>query len=119
MLKTVSNIIIKGPGIIGKISHQGILARQTTNLLTEDITFNNFDVAGISLSGFSDIGPNNQDCPVTGRYLHAMSMLPTYKQLVEEHGSEFIQINGIRKNIKEIIDGLVESMNIIYNKEII
>ena len=124
-MKTVSNIIIKN-GIIGRSSHHGILARQTNNLLIEDVSFNNFDVAGISLSGFQDvimrnldIGPNNQDCPVTGRYLHARAMLPRYKQLVDEKGDESILINGEKRQIKDVIDRLIDSMNIIYNEEIL
>eukprot|EP00485_Elphidium_margaritaceum_P008249 CAMPEP_0202688380 /NCGR_PEP_ID=MMETSP1385-20130828/3905_1 /ASSEMBLY_ACC=CAM_ASM_000861 /TAXON_ID=933848 /ORGANISM="Elphidium margaritaceum" /LENGTH=1949 /DNA_ID=CAMNT_0049343345 /DNA_START=200 /DNA_END=6049 /DNA_ORIENTATION=+ len=123
--KTVSNIIIKN-GVIGRSSHHGILSRQTSNLLIEDISFHDFDVAGISLSGFDgvimrnlDIGPNNQDCPVTGRYLHARAMLPRYKQLVEEHGDQNILINGEKRSIRSVIDRVVDSMNVIYNKEIL
>eukprot|EP01084_Bolivina_argentea_P134567 237340_1 len=124
-MKTVSNVIIKN-GIIGRSSHHGILARQTSNLLVEDVAFNNFDVAGISMSGFEDvilrnldIGPNNQECPVTGRYLHARAMLPRYKELVDSHGSDNIVVNGVRKNVKQIIDRLVDAMNMIYNEEIL
>lgn len=124
-MTSVSNVIIKN-GIIGRSSHHGILARQSTNLLVEDVQFRDFDVAGISLSGFQDvilrnldIGPNNQDCPVTGRYLHARAMLPRYKQLVEEHGDESIIINGQERKISDIIDRLVAAMNIIYNEEVL
>lgn len=123
--QTVSNIIIKN-GVIGRSSHHGILARQTENLLIEDVHFKDFDVAGISLSGFQDvimrnldIGPNNQNCPVTGRYLHARAMLPRYKQLVEENGQRAILINGEKKKIVDVINRIVESMNIIYNEEIL
>lgn len=124
-MTTVSNVVIKN-GVIGRSSHHGILARQTTNLLVEDVQFRDFDVAGISLSGFQDVilrnldvGPNNQDCPVTGRYLHARAMLPRYKQLVEEHGTESIVINGVKKQIGDIIDRLVDAMDIIYNEEVL
>ena len=50
----VKNITIRN-GVIGRSSHHGILARQTQNLVIEDVQFNNFDVVGISLSGFQGV----------------------------------------------------------------
>ena len=121
-MATVSNVVIKN-GVIGRSSHHGIFGHQPRNLLIEDVVIRDFDVAGVSLSGFQgvvlrglDIGPNNHDCPVTGRYLHARAMLPRYKMLVEEHGDESLVINGAERQIDDIIDRLVDAMDMIFNE---
>jgi len=124
-MTTVANVVIRN-GVIGRSSHHGILARQTRNLLVEDVAFEQFDVAGVSLSGFEgvilrnlEIGPNSIDCPVTGRYLHARAMLPRYKHLLENHADEHVTINGEKRQVRDLVDDVIDAMDLVYRAEVL
>jgi len=68
-----SNIRILGPGTIGRASHHGIHGNNNKNVVISGLTFEDFEVAAVSLNNVDDleiidnhINGNRKDVPVTG-----------------------------------------------------
>ena len=121
-LKPANNVVIKN-GIIGKATHHGIHANDATHITLQDLQIHDFDVAGIQLNGFDDItitdcdiGPSSSNIPVTGRYLHARTLLRRFRHLVDNYGDEQIAFQGREiQTVREYVDELIEQMDMIYN----
>ena len=74
-LNAASNIKILGPGTIGRSSHHGIHGNENNNLLIQEITFVDFEVAAVSINNVNKVGikrcrikHNRHDVPVLGMF---------------------------------------------------
>ena len=121
-LNSAQNVVIKN-GIIGKATHHGIHANDAKGVTLQDLKIYNFDVAGIQLNGFDDItitdcdiGPSSSNIPVTGRYLHARTLLRRFGHLVDNYGDEEIAFQGREsQTVREYVDELIHQMDMVYN----
>lgn len=80
-LISANSVIIRN-GKLGLTSHHGIHGNNCDKIKIEKCTVYNFEVAGISLNGCTNvdvtnvkIGPNRQNIPVLGTYSHARFLL--------------------------------------------
>jgi len=109
-------------GVIGRSSHHGIHANNAQRIRIQNVTVRDFDVAGIALNGCNDVdikntnvGPQNMDIPVLGRYAHARTMLPRIQQLVDGFGDETVTFAGREtETVRELADRLVRQMDAVY-----
>ena len=83
-----------------------------------------FDVAGIQCNAcinveISDcnIGPQNNDIPILGRYTHARAFLPRLKQMIDDgYGDQEIRFHNREiLTLSDIIYRLINQMDMIYN----
>ena len=65
---------------------------------------------------YTEIGPQNTNIPVLGRWVHARALLPRLRLLVDEYGDQELQFANRKKKqtVKELADRLVEQMDMIY-----
>eukprot|EP01084_Bolivina_argentea_P298668 514715_1 len=120
-LNSASNVVIKN-GIIGRTTHHGIHGNDASGIRLESLEIRNFDVAGIQLNGFDDIaivdcdiGPGSRDIPVTGRYLHARTLLRRFGHVVDHYGDESIAFSGREaRTVREYVDELIDEMDMVY-----
>jgi hypothetical protein len=89
---SANDIIIKGPGTIGRSAHHGIHGNFNTNITIEEVTFVDFEVGAVSLNRVNnlvikdcDIPHNRQDVPVIGTFSSARFILPYLKILAEQY----------------------------------
>lgn len=75
MFHASSNVRILGPGTLGRASHHGIHGNNNANIEIRDVTFNDFEVAAVSLNNvdglqISDnlVQGNRKDVPVNGMF---------------------------------------------------
>lgn len=94
-----SNIVIRN-GHLGKNSHHSIHGNDAQNMIIEDLTIENYEVAGISLNTVSNVmiknvvlNGNNKNVPVTGNYsagrftrLFANKLIPTLSGATKTEG---------------------------------
>jgi len=120
-LNAATNVIIKN-GVIGKATHHGVHANDASAVTLENLQIHSFDVAGIQLNGFKDIairdcdiGPSSSNIPVTGRYLHARTLLRRFAHLVDSYGDEAFAFYGREsRTVREYVDELVTQMDMVY-----
>ena len=63
-----------------------------------------------------NLGPQNNEIPVLGKYTQARAILPRLKYLVENYGDETVTFNNEREvTMAELIDEFVEQMDLVYN----
>merc|ERR1719295_209743 len=121
-LRAAQNVVIKN-GVIGRTSHHGIHGNDAQDVTLEDLKIYHFDVAGIQLNGFDtvtitncDIGPSSSDIPVTGRYLHARTLLRRFAHLVDHHGDEELMFYGRESaTVRDYVDELILQMDMVYH----
>lgn len=121
-LNSAQNVVIRN-GIIGRASHHGIHANDARDVTLENLKIHNFDVAGIQLNGFDgvtitncDIGPSSSDIPVTGRYLHARTLLRRFAHLVDGYGDEELTFYGRESGtVRDYVDELILQMDMVYH----
>ena len=70
-----SNLRILGPGTLGRSSHHGIHGNNNANVEISNVTFENFEVAAISINNVdglriadNQVKGNRKDVPVTGMF---------------------------------------------------
>ena len=73
--QSASNIKILGPGKIGRSSHHGIHGNENDNILIKGVTFEDFEVAAVSINKADrlriedcDVTRNRQDVPILGMF---------------------------------------------------
>eukprot|EP00484_Ammonia_sp_Unknown_P020063 CAMPEP_0197030868 /NCGR_PEP_ID=MMETSP1384-20130603/10007_1 /TAXON_ID=29189 /ORGANISM="Ammonia sp." /LENGTH=1847 /DNA_ID=CAMNT_0042460297 /DNA_START=328 /DNA_END=5871 /DNA_ORIENTATION=- len=121
-LNPATNVVIKN-GVIGKATHHGIHANDAKHVTLENLQIHSFDVAGIQLNGFDDItirdcdiGPSSSNIPVTGRYLHARTLLRRFEHLVDNYGDEELAFSGREsQTVRDYVDELILQMDMVYN----
>ena len=108
-------------GHLGLTSHHGIHGK-ANDLIIEDLTISNFDVTGIQCNGCNeviirnvDIGGQNADIPVLGRYVHGRVMLSRLRYMVDEYGDETLQFANRDEEVtlRSLADRLVEQLGCI------
>lgn len=74
-LQASSKITILGPGIIGRSSHHGIHGNDNKNVVIQDVTFQDFEVAAVSMNNVNkvvikrcQVPHNRHDVPVLGMF---------------------------------------------------
>lgn len=119
--ESASNIGIYGPGIIGRSAHHGIHGNENQNVTIRDVTFQNFEVAAVSLNNVDDaliVGntiPNNRhDVPILGSFSAATQISHYGKALKEiDFGMD---IKGVYTSAAEVYDRLIAMIeNVAYD----
>ncbi len=108
-------------GVLGLTSHHGIHGG-ANDLVIEDLTVSSFDVTGIQCNACNnaliqnvDVGAQNTDIPVWGRYVHGRAILSRLRYLVDEHGDDTLQFanRGEEVTVRALADRLVEQFGAI------
>jgi hypothetical protein len=107
-----SNLVIKGPGTIGRSSHHGIQGNENRNVQVRDIVFRDYEVAAVSLNNVDGlyihnctIQRNREDIPVVGSFSAAMFIRPYIKKLKENGYSMFLR--GEEVSASKVYDNLI------------
>jgi len=110
-------------GTLGLTSHHGIMGSCMKNVEISDLKIRNFDTHGIQCNGCQwmtiencEIGPQNVDIPVKGRYTHGRIILARLRYLVDEYGDEKVRFANRKKatTVKALADRLVEQLDMVY-----
>jgi hypothetical protein len=80
---SATNVQILGPGRFGRSSHHAIHGNDNTDVVIRDVTFQDFEVAAVSLNNVDnlliedcDVLQNRQDVPVIGAWSGALFIRP-------------------------------------------
>eukprot|EP00486_Rosalina_sp_Unknown_P011624 CAMPEP_0201591958 /NCGR_PEP_ID=MMETSP0190_2-20130828/189984_1 /ASSEMBLY_ACC=CAM_ASM_000263 /TAXON_ID=37353 /ORGANISM="Rosalina sp." /LENGTH=966 /DNA_ID=CAMNT_0048050509 /DNA_START=186 /DNA_END=3086 /DNA_ORIENTATION=- len=110
-------------GVLGLTSHHGIHGAAAKEVTISGLNILNFDVGGIQCNGCKqmviedcDIGPQNMNIPVLGRYVHGRIVLSRLRYLVDEYADEELQYanRGESVTVKQVADKLIEQMDMVY-----
>ncbi|GFH61539.1 hypothetical protein CTEN210_18015 [Chaetoceros tenuissimus] len=73
--QAASNVLIQGPGKIGRSAHHGVHGNENQNITIRDVTFQDFEVAAVALNNVDNaiiehntILNNRHDVPVIGSF---------------------------------------------------
>jgi len=110
-------------GELGLTSHHGVHGNNNFYINIDNVNAGNFDVAGMQCNACNHvsitncvIGPQNQNIPVLGRYAHARAFVPRLKQLMTEHGDEFVTFDEREPVlVSSLVDRLIAQMDMIYH----
>ena len=120
-IQSASNIIIKN-GTLGLSSHHGIHGNNNENILIQDVTFNDFEVAAVALNGGIHIYINK--CHVTGTNTNISSnamlsqsifALPFLKTIKENYPDAFLNTKSGKKSVDLILNKLEEEITSFFN----
>ena len=113
---SANDVIIKGPGTIGRSAHHGIHGNFNTNVTIEKVTFVDFEVGAVSLNRVNnlvikdcDIPHNRHDVPVIGTFSSARFILPYLKILTEQYDysmtlrSKIVRASDVYDTLKQAI----------------
>lgn len=117
---SASNVVIQGPGIIGRSSHHGIHGNENSNITIQDVVFKDFEVAAVSLNNVDDltiegctIPHNRQNVPILGSFSAATQIRPYGKKLAElGYGMD---IKGEWTSAEELYANLVTSIDNVWD----
>jgi len=110
-------------GVLGRSSHHGIMGSCVREVEIHDLVIRNFDTHGIQCNGCKqltiedvDIGPQNVDIPVRGRYTHGRAILSRLRYLVDNYGESSLQFANRETavTVRELADRLVEQLDMVY-----
>lgn len=117
--QAASNVVIAGPGVLGRSSHHGIHGNDNVNVIIENIHFVDFEVAAVSLNNVRSLiiedcymERNRQDIPVLGMFSAARFLRPYAKKLVDL-GYE-MDIRGQSTTAAALYDSLIQTINNVY-----
>jgi hypothetical protein len=90
--RSANDVVITGPGTIGRSAHHGVHGNFNSNITIEKVTFVDFEVAAVSLNRVNnlvirdcDILRNRHDVPVIATFSSAHFILPYLKVLAVQH----------------------------------
>jgi len=116
-LSNSSYIVIRN-GTLARSSHHSIHGNKTLNIIIEDMTIEDFEIAGISLNAASNVmvknvtvGDNRKDVPVTAIYSSARFIRLFVKRIIAEIGDATIAAEGQAK-----LDALQAIMDQAFNQ---
>jgi len=123
-LTTTKNVLIKN-GVLGLSSHHGIHGNGASDIVIEDLTIKDFEVAGIALNGFTnvviqnvEVGPSYKESPVLGVYTQARLMLPRLRKVIEDNPDATVTVYGTKENrvlsMVDIEESLVNQMDRVF-----
>lgn len=122
--KAARNVLIKGPGTIGRSSHHGIHGNNNRKVEVRDVKFTDFEVAAIALNNVDnaliencDIRRNRQDVPILGSFSAARNIRPYAKKLAEMGYT--MDIAGVKTNAADLYEDLMDSINKVYEDVVI
>jgi hypothetical protein len=114
------NIVIKGPGTLGRSSHHGIHGNENRNVEIRNVVFRDFEVAAVSLNNVDgliiqncDIQHNRRDVPVVGLFSAARFILPYIKKLRENGYSMFIR--GEMVSASKVYESLITATKNVFD----
>lgn len=118
--KCASNLVIKGPGHLGRSSHHAIHGNANKNIVIRDLTFSDFEVAAVALNNVDDIVirdcqilRNRHDIPVLGLFSAALFIRPYVKVLKDRDYK--MPILGVETSAAEVYDNLTASISNVYH----
>lgn len=118
ILRSAKNLMICN-GKIGASSHHGIHGNNASNVLFEDIVFDSFEVAAISINGSKNIYMNNltinknsRNVPVLGTY-SAGRFIKNFVRYVQDHNLSSIGLDNAFEELNNDIDNVFNE--IIFN----
>eukprot|EP01083_Nonionella_stella_P196255 722277_1 len=118
-----NNVLIKGPGVIGRSSHHGIHANGFEGLEIRDLVVKDFEVAGMAMNGFIglklinvEVGPVYQEVPVMGVYTQARIMLPRLRKVYDDNPYGKVEFAGRGSfTADEVLQELSGQMDIMFD----
>ena len=122
--RAASNVRILGPGTIGRSAHQGIHGNENQNVEVSGVTFEDFEVAAVSLNNVDGLViknnrvlRNRKDVPVNGMFSAAHFITPYGKWLKDNYPTRAIKFADQREAVTaaQLYDDLVDSVNRAYN----
>lgn len=115
-----SNVLIQGPGKIGRSSHHGIHGNSNRNIQIRNVIFEDFEVAAVSLNNVDNlviercvVTRNRHNVPVVGLFSAARFIRSPYgEKLVELDYS--MRLRGTNTTARSVYDRLTDSINAVY-----
>ncbi|KAL3915508.1 MAG: hypothetical protein SGILL_005619 [Bacillariaceae sp.] len=114
-----NNIVIKGPGTLGRSAHHGIHGNENSNVVITKITFTDFEVAAVSLNKVNyltiadnEIKQNRHDVPVVGAFSAARFIRPYLMKLKKMKYK--MMLRGEEVEAKEVLRNLMKSIKNVY-----
>ena len=115
--KAGENVLIKN-GVLARSSHHGIHGNKNTNIIIQDISTTNFEVAGIALNGTTvgildniDISGTSLDMRVLSTYSQARFIRSFLKTVKSRNVTATLNGKSIDTIITELNTGLEEAKN--------
>ena len=115
---SAKNCTIKN-GCLGQVSHHGIHGNGMMNIKLIDLTFKDYEVAGISLNGGKNIiienchlEGNSVNVPTLSNYSHCKFDLPFLKKIVEKYPEKIIETWNKSFKLIEIYNQILKEVEI-------
>jgi hypothetical protein len=124
-IKSAQKVIIRN-GVLGRTSHHGIHGNGNKDVLIEDVTFRDYEVAAIALNGPRKVEIKNvvieesrTDVPVLGTFSSAQFIKQYINFLVQENSPTKLMVNGTPLSATDIQSALKNAIIKVYNDLII
>lgn len=115
-----TDIVIKGPGTLGRSAHHGIHGNENSNVVITKVTFTDFEVAAVSLNNVNyltiadcKIKQNRHDVPVVGAFSAASFIRPYLMKLKDEKYTMMLRGKEVKAN--EVLKDLIKSIKNVYS----
>ncbi|GFH61566.1 hypothetical protein CTEN210_18042 [Chaetoceros tenuissimus] len=110
--QAASNILIQGPGKIGRSAHHGVHGNENQNITIRDVTFQDFEVAAVALNNVDNaiiehntILNNRHDVPVIGSFSAAAQISHYGKALKAMNFG--MNLKGVFTTAEEVYNSLL------------
>ncbi|KAL3914552.1 MAG: hypothetical protein SGILL_006062, partial [Bacillariaceae sp.] len=114
-----SNVVIKGPGTLGRSAHHGIHGNGNSDVVITKVTFQDFEVAAVSLNNVDyltikdcEIKNNRQDVPILGSFSAARFIRQYVMKLAEMDYK--MMLRGKEVKAADVLKDLMESIKNVY-----
>lgn len=122
-VKPIKDIVIMGPGKLGKSSHHGIHLNSVKNVVIKNLQIADFEVCGIQLNNFEnavidnvEIGPSVTSLHNNVFYSNARFLLPKLKKLATRNGTSIVKFadRASTLTVINIYNNLIKAMNLFF-----
>jgi hypothetical protein len=110
--QAASNVLIQGPGTLGRSAHHGVHGNENLNITIRNVTFQDFEVAAVALNNVDDaiienntILNNRHDVPVIGSFSAATQISHYGKALKDMNFG--MEIKGVFTTAEEVYNDLL------------
>lgn len=116
-----TDVVVKN-GHLGRSSHHGIHGNSNTNVLLQNLTFHDFEVAAIALNQGKnvrmediDVLPNRRDVPIMGIWSAGLFLRPYVNHIATREPDFPLTVNGMRETARSIQGSLEASVNTVFD----
>ena len=114
-----SDFVLKGPGTMGRSAHHGVHGNENTNVHIYGVTFQDFEVAAVSLNKVSGltinecvVAHNRKDVPIVGLFSAARFIRPYLKKLTESNYS--MHLRGASTDANTLYNSLLTTIHNVF-----